>query len=125
MNEKKIFVAIELADNGTCKRILDCRNISEEEYQRLHDQESVNKGKEFTEKALLESVIDKTIHDIEKHNFLIAKSIYDNLVDRGEIADDLAFEHAWYDYIVNGTTFAIDYEYPSEFKKILGRVANL
>ena len=125
MNEKKIFVAIELADNGTCKRILDCQNISEEEYQRLHDQESINKGQESTEKALLESKIDQMLHNIEEHNFLIAKSIYDNLVDRGEIADDLEFEHAWYDYIVNGVSFSIDYEYPSEFKKILERVANL
>lgn len=125
MNEKKIFVAIELADNGTCKRILDCRNISEEEYQKLHDQESVNKSYEETQKDFASQRFEFLQHNKEKHDFLIAKSIYDNLVDRGEIDDDLAFEHAWYDYIVNGVAFAIDYEYPSEFKKILGRVANL
>ena len=70
--------------------------------------------------------IEKQIYDIfckfAQHDYFLAKSIYDNFVDRGLIEDDDQFQKEWFDYIFNGEE--IKHE-PQEFKDILGKVVKL
>ena len=55
-------------------------------------------------------------------DFLLAKSIYDNFVDRGLIEDDLDFQKAFYDFIFEDKqikTFPIDFQFI--FMKVSGK----
>ena len=65
--------------------------------------------------------ISKLECKVDERDLLLAKSIYDNFVDRGLIENDDAFQQAWYDYFMNDIDLVIE-QYPAEFSKILDKV---
>lgn len=116
---KTKYCAIKYADNGSCEQVLECKNLTEKEYAKLKNEEIANNQEELKK----DECVDKRLTNLEtflgKHNLLIAKSLYDNFVDRGVIEDDKDFQEKWYNYVINGVKFSVIEEIPELFKKIL------
>lgn len=118
---KTKYCAIKYADNGSCEQVLECKNLTEKEYAKLKNEEIANHQEELKK----DECVDKRLTNLESflthNNLLIAKSLYDNFVDRGIVEDDKGFQNKWFDYVINGGTFNVD-ESPELFKKVLSFV---
>ena len=121
METRTKLVAVEFVGNK-CSKAYIVKNLTETEYKKL-----VNESNEF--KLAKEEERQKHLKEIEivfgklaQHDYLLAKSIYDNFVDRGLIEDNDQFQKEWFDYIFKGEE--IKHE-PQEFKDILGKVVRL
>ena len=115
------FVSVELNDNGTCKRVLLCKNITEKEYKELLNQQELSKQKELENDYLFKLKIANIEKHNCKHDLFIAKATYDNLVDRGLIDDDKAFQKLWFDFLFNNGELDLD-KCPDTFNKIYAKV---
>lgn len=120
-NIKTKLVAIELNENGTCKKALLVKNLTEQEYAKLLNESSASKehGKKKSEK--LQQDLNTLFGKIENLSFFIAKSIYDNLVDRGVIEDDQEFEVLWTNHILNSEPLELS-KAPEIFNEIWRKV---
>jgi len=120
-NIKTNLVAVEFNDNGTCKKVLLVKNLTEQEYAKLLNESSVSKehGKKKSEKLQqdLNTLFAKSNH----LGLYLAKSIYDNLVDRGEIEDDQDFETLWTNHILHNQPLDLE-KAPENFNQIWRKV---
>lgn len=128
MEIKKKHVAVALDDGGKCEFLAKVKVINDREYNRLINEKEQKKAqREKEELELKNKVLDnqekinKLNCKVEHRDLLLAKSIYDNFVDRGLIENDDAFQQAWYDYFMNDIDLVIE-QYPAEFSKILDKV---
>ena len=55
---------------------------------------------------------------------VLAKSVYDNFVDRGLIENNDDFQNVWFDFYFNNGKLNID-NAPEEYKTILAKVVRL
>jgi hypothetical protein len=113
------FVAIELNDNGTCKKVLSCVNLTESEYQKLLNESLASKQHGLAKAQKQKKDIENICNDIANEYLLLAKSIYDNFVDRGLLEEDEELQKQFYDFIFNGGDFV-----PTnpDFMKILNKI---
>lgn len=110
--------ACSLSLDNECEQIMPIVKKSDEEYNELKNQEHKFKHeKKLKEKALIKRVTDIEINNA-RYEFILAKSIYDNFVDRGLIEDDNAFQNMWYAHIFHGVDLDIVL-FPNEFQMIL------
>ena len=114
---KTKYCAIKYADNGTCETILECKNLTEKEYAKLLNQENEHKQLELTKERIIKDRVFKLETKLGLYEYYLAKSIYDNLVDRGLIDDDKDFQDMWYDYVLLGCEFDLE-KTPETFNKI-------
>ena len=128
MDIKNRHVAVALDDSGKCEFLAKVKVINDREYNRLINEKEQKKAqREQKELELKNKVLDnqEKINELNskvKHrDLLLAKSIYDNFVDRGLIENDDAFQQAWYDYFINDNELNFEL-YPIEFSKILDKV---
>ena len=124
MEIKNKHVAVALDDGGKCEFLAKVKVINDREYNRLINEKEQKKAQREKEKLELKNkVLDnqEKIRKLERRDLLLAKSIYDNFVDRGLIENDDAFQQAWYDYFINDIELNFEL-YPIEFSKILDKV---
>ena len=128
MEIKNKHVAVALDDGGNCEFLAKVKVINDREYNRLINEKEQKKAqREKEELELKNKVLDnqekisKLECKVDERDLLLAKSIYDNFVDRGLIENDDAFQQAWYDYFINDIDLVIE-QYPAEFSKILDKV---
>lgn len=124
MEIKNKHVAVALDDSGKCEFLAKVKVINDREYNRLINEKEQKKAqREKEELELKNKVLDnqEKIRKLERRDLLLAKSIYDNFVDRGLIENDDAFQQAWYDYFINDAELKFEL-YPAEFSKILDKV---
>lgn len=119
MEQKKL---IAVSSNG--KSIAVVKNVSETEYKKLLNEEH----KYNSEKEELENIRFLKLNCLAKDkanekNFILAKCIYDNFVDRGLIENSDSFQQEWYDYFFNDKELDLEHA-PEEYKKILDKVGN-
>lgn len=119
MRVKDKFVALEMNSDNTCKRVLICKNITDGEYKKLINEQNKAKQKELDHDHDICFEIAKAKSDIVGYEIFIAKSVYDNFVDRGLIDDDDDFQKAWFDFIFEKKKISA---FPKEFEIILERV---
>ena len=124
MEIKNKHVAVAYDDNGKCEFVAKVKVINDRELNRLINEKSekdaIKRQKELELKKQVVTNQEK-ISDIESKFVLLAKSIYDNFVDRGLIENDYDFQESYYDFIFNDKE--IDWEKaPQEFKTILRKV---
>lgn len=114
------LVAVEFNPNGTCKKCLEIRNLTETEYKRLLNEslESREHGLKKVEEQRKE--LDNIDYHIGLNKILLAKSIYDNFVDRGLIEEDEELQKSFYDYIFENKEF--EYKDNKDFVTILKKV---
>lgn len=113
------FVAVEYNENGSCKKVLSCVNLTESEYQKLLNESLVSKQHGLARLEKQKKDIEYICIDIAKQYLLLAKSIYDNFVDRGLLEEDEELQKQFYDFIFNGGEFAPTNQ---EFLKILNKI---
>lgn len=124
MDIKNKHVAVALDDSGKCEFIAKVKVINDREYNRLINEKEQKKAqREQQELELKNNVLcnQEKIRKLERRDLLLAKSIYDNFVDRGLIENDDEFQQAWYDYFINDAELKFEL-YPAEFSKILDKV---
>ena len=119
MEQKKL---IALSTNG--KQIAIVKNVSEKEYKTLLNEENeYNAKQEHEYKSSLESLYCYADTKSKEKDFILAKCIYDNFVDRGLIDNSDTFQQEWYDYFFNDKELDLE-QAPQEYKKILDKVGN-
>lgn len=130
MEIKNKHVAVALDDSGKCEFLAKVKVINDREYNRLINEKEQKKAqREKEELELKNKVLDnqekinKLNCKVEHRDLLLAKSIYDNFVDRGLIENDDDFQQAWYDYYFNGGELPTQ-DTPDEYRKILLKVAS-
>ena len=127
MDLKNKHIAITLNDNGECVSIANCKVVNEIEYKKLLNEQERHKNKEKVKQETLNDLFNNVVErleKLEKKDFCLAKSIYDNFVDRGLIKDSDQFQQDFYDYIFNNKEIKV-VETPNDFQAILRKVGNL
>ena len=117
---------IAISTNGS-NSISLVKSVNEQEYKKLiNDQEkNLAKGeKKAREHEQQHNNIDKELTHYASLQCVLAKSIYDNFVDRGLIENDESFQQMWYDFYFNGKELSFE-NAPEEYKDILAKVVAL
>lgn len=121
--EKKLIAISTNGSNG----ISLVKSVDEQEYKTLIN----NQAKHLAMGEALASAHKKQHEDLEKGlthfnklEFVLAKSVYDNFVDRGLIENSDEFQQEWYDFYFKGTELKFD-NVPEEYKTILERLGAL
>ena len=113
---------VVIIDNKVAK----VRNVDEKQYNDLlnqqHKHEELELQKELERKQVIIN-IEGSIKDLQNKNFHLAKSIYDNFVDRGLIDDNSDFQKAYYNYVFNGKEIKIE-DTPTDFQTIYRKVCD-
>lgn len=107
-------------------KVFIVKNVDEQEYNRLLNKEHENDSKIEQEKNNLSIALCNMSKDVShclKHDLILAKSVYDNFVDRGLIENDENFQQLWYDFYFNGGELNLS-QAPQEYKTILEKVGN-
>ncbi len=125
--EKQMLVAILYDENNKCERVAKIYNKTEKEYNALLNEQTqrIDKeriAKENQSKKL--SDLSEKVKKLEKRDFMLAKSIYDNFVDRGLINDNDIFQADFYNFVFNDKELKIE-QTPIDFQFILRKVGNL
>lgn len=124
MEIKNKHIAVAYDKDGKCEFLAKVKVINDREFNRLSNEKEQHIAIQEQEKYELKNqVLDnqEKIRKLERRDLLLAKSIYDNFVDRGLIENDDAFQQAWYDYYINDIELNFEL-YPAEFSKILDKV---
>ena len=110
--------ACSLSVNDECEQIMPIVKKTDEEYKELKNQEYKLKH----EKELQEKELKKRVHHLEckenLYDYILAKSIYDNFVDRGLLADSVAFQNNWFEHIFKGKPLNKSL-FPEDYIKVL------
>ncbi len=127
MNDKKL-VSVILDENGKCEHIAEVHNLDTKAYNKC-----VNEERAYREnKQKIEQERDNAIKEIferaykhlnhtKKNDVYLAKSIYDNFVDRGLINDSEDFQKDFFNHIYKGADLDLK-KAPTEFITILRKV---
>lgn len=123
MAKDKKLIAISTSGN----KVAVVKSVDENEYKRLlnlQEQElNVEHAKELqTEKQLAHH--GQSVERLFIRDLVLAKSVYDNFVDRGLIENDDAFQKIWFDFYFNGGEIKLK-DAPKEYNEILAKVGNL
>lgn len=121
---KDLLVAIAYEYDKTCKEIYKVKSVDDKEFKELCNQKHKNKEKEFMALAQRQKQFNDLEHKVDSREFILAKSIYDNFVDRGLIDDNQEFQQMFYDHIFNGKEYDVSL-CPSEFLTILDYLRRL
>ena len=122
MESKTKLVACEYNEQGECINATIVKNLTETEYRRLVNESNVAKQVKKDNELKKEKLFKKLDEKTSKAYFILAKLVYDSLVDRGYIDDDNEFEIKWHNYILNGEV--ID-EFPQTILEIVERLGAL
>ena len=121
--EKKLIAISTNGSNGVSL----VKSVNEQEYKTLinNQEKHLAKGEKL---ALEHEQKHKDLEESRKHfirlELIIAKSVYDNFVDRGLIEDDDDFQKEWFDFYFNDKELNFE-SCPKEYSKILDKVGNL
>ena len=118
------LVSVSYNDKGECIALFEVKNLDQKEYAKhlsdYHKQEEAEKShhKEHLEFA---EHFGKTDKLLDLHTICLAKSIYDNYVDRGYFDENDDFQKDFADFLFRGSELHLE-KAPSEFTKILERL---
>lgn len=125
---RDIEIAVVYDANGKCTHVAQVKLVSKQELNRLENEQNKFDQERKTNEQKYKNELDAEIERhkarlgwLESRALFLAKSIYDNFVDRGLIENDDAFQQAWYDFYFNDKDLTIE-QYPVEFSKILEKV---
>ena len=122
--EKKL---IAIATNGS-NAVSLVKSVDEQEYKKLinlQEKHLANGEKLALEHKKQHESFEKAQKHYTKLELVLAKSVYDNFVDRGLIENDDSFQQAWFDFYFNGVELPCKKDAPKEYQDILERLASL
>lgn len=107
-------------------RIAKVRNVSDNDLIKLKNEENdyleKEKEKQFKHNEFLKG-LENDIKKLKLRNFHLAKSIYDNFVDRGLIKDDKQFQKDYYEMVFKGKELELK-DTPADFQTIYRKVVD-
>ena len=118
--DKKLIAISTNGSNGVSL----VKSVNEQEYKKLINDQSkrLAKGEKLAfEHNEQHEQLKKGLLKAQRNELLLAKSIYDNFVDRGLIENNDDFQQAWFDYYFNDKEISLD-NVPQEYEKILSKV---
>ena len=121
---KEKLVAIKYDELGKCEQVAIVKNVQDNDYKALKNEENRHKEFELSKEQELIKKVNDSKEKITKLEYIIAKNIYDNFVDRGLLEDNAEFQQMFYDMVMNNGEFDIE-KMPSEFETILNYVRGL
>lgn len=127
METKNKHVAIAYDEHGKCILVCKCKTISEQELNKLLNEEEQNKKQAKLKEYHLGQTIqrhDFNFQHLYARDYILAKALYDRFVDRGYIDENKEFDKAFYELIFEDKEISEELV-PNEFKTILSKVGNL
>ena len=127
MDIKQNHVAVAYDNSGNCEFVAKVKVINDKELNRLLNEQEQRKTRELAKNEELKAKVisnEENIRKLAKRDFLLAKSIYDNFVDRGLLNDNDKFQQDFYDFIFNDIELVVE-DTPNDFQIILRKVGNL
>ena len=115
---KDLLVAVSYNEEKTCKEIYKVLNVDEPTFKKLVNEKNaykLEKEKALNNQATRFNNLNKKV---AKHDLLLAKSIYDNFVDRGLLEDNDEFQKLFFDVIFKKEDFDLE-KAPQEYLTIL------
>ena len=123
MKEDKLLVAISTKG----KKVALIKNVTKNKYNELLNEQEKEQLKEDLEKNVIDEELTNHKQAIKRlflRDMILAKSVYDNFVDRGLLENDDAFQQMWYDFYFNYGDLDLE-NAPKEYNDILEKVGNL
>ena len=127
---RDVEIGVVYDANGKCTHLSHVKMVNKQELNKLTNEkneiEQKNKANAEKYKNQLDAFQTKTddrLYALENKIFIVAKSIYDNFVDRGLIENDDAFQQMWFDFYFNDGELNLELA-PQEYKTILAKVGN-
>lgn len=123
MQDKKKLVAISHNEN----QVFLVKSVTENEYNKLLNNHNKFEAKQEQKENELKREIEQAksrLGKLESKNLLLAKSIYDNFVDRGLLENDDKFQQMWFDFYFNSCELDLS-NAPQEYNVILERLGNI
>ena len=120
----KNLIAISTDGSNTISSV---KSVNEQEYKKLINLQAERQAKRESKAREHEEQhnnIDKKLTHYASLQCVLAKSIYDNFVDRGLIENDDQFQQMWFDFYFNGGKLELD-NAPNEYVDILEKVVAL
>ena len=118
---------IAISTNGSNSVAL-VKSVNEQEYKKLINEQEKHLAK-GEKKALEHEEQHKNVNKLLGHysslQCVLAKSVYDNFVDRGLIDNDDDFQSAWFDFYFNGGELPKEENTPNEYKTILRKLGEM
>lgn len=122
MAEKMKTIAVRKDNCGNVLEVLEIKTILETRFKELHNQAIENSAKCEQEKAFKEKVEkdarDNLFGKVSKHDLFVAKSLFNDLVDKGLMETNDDFENMFFNYIKGVSGYNVELE-PQDFKKIM------
>ena len=121
METKSILVAVENNPNGTCKKVLLVQNLTQSDYAKLVNESNISREHGIERAKKIDNQFLHLNEKANEHDLLLAKSIFDNFVDRGLLEDDEKLQKDFYDFIFEGGSFETSNEhFVKIYKKVRG-----
>lgn len=117
---------IAISTNGS-NSIALVKSVNEQEYKKLINEQEKNLAKgesKAREHEQQHKNVDKELEHFTTLQCVLAKSVYDNFVDRGLIENDEQFQKMWFDFYFNGGELDLDNS-PKEYQDIVAKVVAL
>lgn len=124
MEKNDLLVAVHVDEKGDCDGVSKVVTLTQSSFNELKQQASRHhdiKDKEKQELINRVDKIDKRLSKQEMLNLLLAKSIYDNFVDRGLIENNEQFQNDYFNFFMNDVPFSVQ-NAPNDYVKILAKV---
>ena len=121
---KEKLVAVKYDELGKCEQVAIVKNVQDNEYKALKNEEHEHKEFELSKELELVKKLNETKEKITKLEYIIAKNLYDSFVDRGLLEYDDEFNKMFYNMVVSGSEFDIT-KMPSEFETILNYIRGI
>ena len=124
MEKNDLLVAVHVDEKGDCDGVSKVVTLTQSAFNELKQQASRYhdiKDKEKQELINRVDKIDKRLSKQEILNLLLAKSIYDNFVDRGLIENNEQFQNDYFNFFMNDVPFSVQ-NAPNDYVKILAKV---
>ena len=125
MDIKQNHVAVAYDNDGNCEFVAKVKVVNDRELNRLLNEQEQHKQHKLLEKEELKKQVSANKENIDTFTKgfigIIAKSIYDNFVDRGLIDNDVDFQQMWYDYYFNEKELDLT-KAPQEYQTILRKL---
>lgn len=118
------LVAVRYNDKKECVDLLDVKTLDAKEYAKyladFHKVEEADIEHNKKHDSLSED-LTKHAELLDLYRLCLAKSLYDNYVDRGIIDEDNDFQKDFADFLFRGAELRFE-ETPVDFKKIYERL---
>lgn len=126
MSEKMKTIAVRKNANGEVLEVLEIKTYLETRAKELQNQAVSNSAKYESEKAekLEKEKLERQAlaNKVSKHDLFVAKALFNDLVDKGEMETNDTFEKMFVDFIKGVNAYDESCE-PRDFKKVLEGVS--